>query len=406
MRVLVYEPRLPGGGHYMHHVGLILEALNHFDVEVTLLCHRGVREDKSFNTFVEPALTQQVLLSPLVSGEHIGRKGFHNFARTLSDYVRISKVDWVLIPTADGILQYLGATRWFGKGRPRNLQGIEGLLLNGKVGYSDKSFANVKNKFSQFAVSCAGLNRYLYFDPNAAAILSRAPWFVGVAEVAPEPIERVAGNTKIAARHALNLRVPGRLVVSAGRQDLRKGVDILIDAFAQVAEAQDKLLLIGPHATEVTMLLEQQHSQLLESGKIVSRNEFVSNEDLLNAIFAADVVGLPYRTPFMSSGILHRAIHAERMVLTSNRGLLGQLATTFGLGHVADVDSKIDFANKLKQCLVECANWQMSARILQLQSFHTEDNFKNTWTAGIAEAIGKPSSSRVRWETVHRANAQ
>lgn len=388
----------------MHHVGLILEALRDFDVGVTFLCHRDVTDDKSFNAFVEPALTQQVSLNPLVNGEHAGRMGFRNFARTLSDYLRISEIDWVLIPTADGILQYLGATRWFGKGRPRRLQGVEGLLLNGKVGYSDNNIANVKNKLSQFAAGCAGLNRYLYFDPNAARSLSRSPWFFGVAEVAPEPIETVSGITKIDARKALKLHVPGSLVVSAGRQDLRKGVDILLDAFAQVAAAQDRLLLIGPHAPEIVTLLNQQYSQLLESGQIVSRNDFVSNDDLLNAIVSADIVGLPYRTPFMSSGILHRAVQAERMVLTSNRGLLGQLANDFDLGCVADVGSKLDFANKLKQCLVDYPNWQASPRVRQLQSFNTEENFKNTWTAGIAEALREPPKQRISWEAVCRAN--
>lgn len=124
------------------------------------------------------------------------------------------------------------------------------------------------------------------------------------------------------------------------------------------------LLCAGKHAANrhVVHGLEQ----LVSRGRARVINRYVSNEEEKQLFAAGDVVLLPYRRHFGSSGILVRAIGAGLPVIVSDEELIGRLVRERDLG----ILFRSGDARALQQAIEHVAHasqqdmsrWQAAAR--------------------------------------------
>ena len=383
-RAVVFEPRAPGSGHYFNFAALVCEALLADGVEVTLLTHEKARDDPSFQTefavLIErgPA-TGGLTVAPHVPahlGHAIGLRAQLELARWLLRYPDLGRSDWLYLPTADGLLQALALLRLTGTRLPASMSGADALILNGRAGYPGSLATTVKSRLSRALARQSGIRYLHWLDPNAACN----------GRVMPEPVEPMPALTRAEARRALGLNPGLRLTVALGRQDRRKGTDLLLDSFARVANPdQDLLLIAGTMEADARASLGVYPAA---AAPIKVIDGYLDESTLLTALLAADLVALPYRTPFMSSGLLLRAAAAQRMVFTDSRGYLGSLTRRCALGVSVPIDDPKARDEGLREALQSCQGYSAGPLARSLSEFHNRANFQAHWLAGLRDALG------------------
>jgi len=115
-----------------------------------------------------------------------------------------------------------------------------------------------------------------------------------------------------------------------------KGLDLLIDAFAQVKnELPDlKLIVAGEFYEDEKKYRDQIFQQGLDD-RIILRNEFIPDGDLRLYFGAADLITQPYRTA-TQSGVTQVAFHFEKPMLVTNVGGLAEIVHHGKMGYAVD----------------------------------------------------------------------
>ena len=196
--------------------------------------------------------------------------------------------------------------------------------------------------------------------PHEKGVLDRlfAPWFTaaqdgfvalseavthdidGIAPKAPKtfsphPVYDHYGKkmSKAEACRTLELDAGKRYVLFFGLVRAYKGLDLLIDAFAQVKDRlQDVRLLVAGEFYEDESAYRRQIAALGLEERVVVRNEFVPDA-LLPALFgAADIVAQPYRSA-TQSGVTQVAFHFETPMLVTDVGGLGEIVHHGRMGY-------------------------------------------------------------------------
>ncbi len=126
-------------------------------------------------------------------------------------------------------------------------------------------------------------------------------------------------RTKAEARRALGLQQDDFIVMFFGQIKKVKGLDLLIDAFAQTLKGKEdaRLLIAGiPWKVGFDTFEKQIHQHQIEE-QCVLRLEYHPNEIKPDYFSAADIVVLPYREIF-ASGVLVNALHYGAAIICSN----------------------------------------------------------------------------------------
>ncbi|MBR1427181.1 MAG: glycosyltransferase [Paludibacteraceae bacterium] len=112
-----------------------------------------------------------------------------------------------------------------------------------------------------------------------------------------------------------------------------KGLDLLIDAFGQVAAELPnlRLLIAGEFYEDEEKYREQIRRHGLED-KVVVHNAFVADGDVQNWFGAASLVVQPYKTA-SQSGVTQVAFHFEKPMLVTNVGGLGEIVHDGQMGY-------------------------------------------------------------------------
>lgn len=112
-----------------------------------------------------------------------------------------------------------------------------------------------------------------------------------------------------------------------------KGLDLLIDAFGQVAAELPnlRLLIAGEFYEDEEKYREQIRRNRLED-KVVVHNAFVADGDVQNWFGAASLVVQPYKTA-SQSGVTQVAFHFEKPMLVTNVGGLGEIVHDGQMGY-------------------------------------------------------------------------
>jgi len=202
------------------------------------------------------------------------------------------------------------------------------------------------------------LHTLFNLDPLVGQYIDRLSRPFSKAISLPDPVQ----ITSVSVSQITQLRQ--RLSIAEGRQVFllfgalngRKGIYQLLEAIAQLPEALGEkmcLVLVGQaNSQEQVQMLCQIETLLHHSPvQIISHYEFVPEADVPIYFQMADVVLAPYQKHIGMSGILIWAAAAQKPVLSSNYGLMGELVRRYQLGLAVDSSRPADITQGLAQFL-------------------------------------------------------
>lgn len=178
------------------------------------------------------------------------------------------------------------------------------------------------------------------FKPQMPTIASPHPLYDNFGE----PVDRVE-----ACRH-LGLDPECRYFLFFGLIREYKGLDWLLDAFAQIVDTQRadarqssnrhsiKLLIAGEFYSDGARYHEQARQLAIED-RLVWRSEFVPDSEVRYYFSAADLVVQPYKTA-TQSGVTQIAYHFLKPMLVTNVGGLSEIVPDGKVGYVVQPDAQ------------------------------------------------------------------
>ncbi|WNZ27681.1 glycosyltransferase [Leptolyngbya sp. NK1-12] len=177
----------------------------------------------------------------------------------------------------------------------------------------------------------------------------------------PDPVEfKAAAIGEIAALKARLQIEPGRRILMAfGRlADARKGTSELVAALSLLPIERCRqlcLLLVGEPDPNGQATLEQWLLPLRQSLpiQIVTNYSYVPESEVSHYFQLADLILAPYQRHVGMSGILLLAAAAQKPVLSSNYGLMGELVIRYGLGLAVDTTCPKQITQALYRFLLE-----------------------------------------------------
>ena len=151
-----------------------------------------------------------------------------------------------------------------------------------------------------------------------------------------------------AVKH-LNLNPNYRYFLFFGLVRAYKGLDLLIDAFAdeRLRKYHVKLIVAGEFYDDEKPYLEQIEKNGLSNSVIVN-NQYIKDSEVKYYFNTADIVVQPYKSA-TQSGVTQIAYHFEKPMLVTNVGGLGERIPDGKVGYVAEpnpsaiADALVDF---------------------------------------------------------------
>lgn len=161
-------------------------------------------------------------------------------------------------------------------------------------------------------------------------------------DFSPHPIYDHYGQrlSRDEALQLLNLDPKYRYVLFFGFIRAYKGLDLLLDAFADPWLKQNdvKLIVAGEFYGDSAPYLSK-IEQLGIADKVVLCTDFIPDGEVNRYFSAADIVAQPYKTA-TQSGVTQIAFHFEKAMLVTNVGGLAEIVPDGKIGYVVEPDKK------------------------------------------------------------------
>jgi glycosyltransferase involved in cell wall biosynthesis len=140
-----------------------------------------------------------------------------------------------------------------------------------------------------------------------------------------DPAEFVGDHTYASAREVLNIPAGSSVILVYGQINARKGLNTLIKAFDHPEVPKSlQIIIVGKQDTSIEDFFKSKKiRELIENHRIVLINTFVNDTTQQMVFSAADIVWLGYENHFSMSGVLVLAATAKKVVLSTNKGLIG-----------------------------------------------------------------------------------
>ena len=154
----------------------------------------------------------------------------------------------------------------------------------------------------------------------------------------PHPIYDHYGErmSKAEACKALGLDASKDYMLFFGLVRAYKGLDLLLDAFAQIKDQlPDLQLIIAGEFYEDEDKYRTQIAANELTDRVILRNEFIPDGDLRKYFGAADLIVQPYKTA-TQSGVTQVAFHFEKPMLVTNVGGLGEIVHDHKMGYACE----------------------------------------------------------------------
>jgi glycosyltransferase involved in cell wall biosynthesis len=389
MRVLIFEP--DHHGHRLNHVRHLVSALTELpSVRTTVALSAHAPQTTEFNVHLASVADSAVIDAWMPHLHRNPLKGALQRSEFLRQSLQRAQADWLYVPYGDGLIQVLGLQRiLLFPALPPDIMS-ETLVFRGNFAYPQRTWrAKAISELSwrigrQAAWSITHILDPVVYESLKARQADEPPEY----RLMPDPVETPTSLDRVAARQRLGIPDDGRLIACAGIIDRRKGVDLLIHAFAAAGlEPTDRLLLAGQHEAEIRKILAQDYGGLVRANRIISLDRILENDDLLDAIVASDVVAALYPRHIGSASIAIRAAAAQRPVLAHNFGWLGLIVPRFELGHLCDATNPKALQVAIVAAVEASASYQQSQAARQFVDFNSIENFKASWTAAIRERL-------------------
>ncbi|NJR49047.1 MAG: glycosyltransferase family 4 protein [Leptolyngbyaceae cyanobacterium CSU_1_3] len=206
----------------------------------------------------------------------------------------------------------------------------------------------------------------------------------------PDPVEIVPVSTQSVddLRHKLGIEQNRKIFLLFGRLTERKGVHALLESLKQLSPEscqQICILLVGEIPEQDKAKIWQQVANLCQAlpVQILIQDRFLQEAEVPPYFQLADIVLALYQRHVGMSGILLLAAAAQKPVLASNYGLMGELAHRYHLGLAIEASDPQQIAQSLICCL-ESTNL---GDVEKMQTFATQNlwsNYAETIHRGIA----------------------
>lgn len=397
-RTLIFETNL--GGHRGNFVQLLAGELLRLGVEVHLVLPANWEEleaGASLLSKVEPHVATHTLSATQTGMPRVIAK---RRLQQLAESMRQVKPDHVYVPYADGLAQTWGMAIRPSRVLDKKDACVEGLMMRGSFAYPSPSWKEgAARRANRMALARAPWDRLHQLDPIPyQRIMQSESALAAITRLIPEPIEPKPVETKDACRKWLGLPSDRRVVMCPGVVDERKGVDRLIDAFADSAIATDSILyLLGAHSSKIRNLLRERHAELVRRGTIISHDRFATPEEFQAMFGAADCVVLGYPRHIGSASILLRAAKTDVRILASDWGWLGWAARTFSLGETFDATDHQSFVGALGSLDSVKAKFGSNERRQRFLAYHTVENHLSHWTSLLRERTALEAGVIAPW---------
>lgn len=151
----------------------------------------------------------------------------------------------------------------------------------------------------------------------------------------PHPIYDHYGErmSKAAACEALNLDPQNDYMLFFGLVRAYKGLDLLIDAFAEVKDKLPNLrLLVAGEFYEDELKYRNRIAAAGLQERVIIRDEFIPDADLRKYFGAANLIVQPYKSA-TQSGVTQVAFHFEKPMLVTNVGGLSEIVHHSRMGY-------------------------------------------------------------------------
>lgn len=402
LKVLIYEP-FPAG-HRFEYLRHILPALDQLGVDIVVASTALGLQSEEFQIHLSPLSNLFEQYQCGVVSDETPRKSAATSLRQFLLTLKSTRPDHAYFPLADGVTQTAGLRSCFRRLYREDIQ-TEALHFRGRYGY--RSIGNlrerIRDKTYRFFTYRSPWTKYWHVDPwQLDSLCQNAPQFRQRTVLMPDPVTPTAHIDRIEARRELGISDRGTIIGCAGPMAGRKGIHLLIDAFAGAVSklpADTRLLLFGKFTPEMQHHLSLQ--DLATKSRMIIRDQRLTNREMEIVIPAMDVVCTPYPRSAGSSGIVLRAIAAERPLVAANAYWMGKIVPPLRAGVTCDVRDVPALSKTLVEAVRDCRSFRQSDAAKKYLEFQSIANFRATWTSLLRQRLGLPEHpDRIYWEEV------
>lgn len=217
----------------------------------------------------------------------------------------------------------------------------------------------------------------------------------------PDPVPVSLPIDCVEARELLGIPTDGLYLGFVGMMDGRKAIPELLAAFAHAnADVSCRLLLMGRMEPAFSELLNTKYAHLVESGRIIVMNRFLSAEEVHWGYAAIDVhTLLQYRRMNLSANLL-KAVAYGKPVVVDAAGYTGSISQRFALGEVCDVLSLQSTSDAIQRAIARAPHYVPTPQATRLSVFHHPDNYANSI---MQELLLNQSFDVKTWDWVNQA---
>lgn len=199
----------------------------------------------------------------------------------------------------------------------------------------------------------------------------------------PDPVQinPVSSQQAMEFKKSSNIQPHRKVFLFFGAIAERKGIYQLLEAIHQLAPnlcEQICLLLVGEVMTADKTAIKGYIKKLEISLpiQIICQDEYVSDREVNQYFAMTDVVLAPYQKHVGMSGILLLAAAAQKPVISSDYGLMGELIRRYELGLVVDTTKPARIADGIRRMLNEpLSRFGNSVKMLQFAKDNSSEKF-------------------------------
>lgn len=406
MRVLVYEPTATG--HHFAYLSHVMPTLAELASELVLVTTPSAASASQFQLHLgqfAKLFTLYTEIRDKPSGTTL-RDTLREWS-VLRRCVKELQPDHVYVAYGDRLATVAGFTTPKQRRWPRELES-EVLLLRGGYRYSVSGpLRRVRQMIMPRLVVRGPWTVVHHINPDDFEVLRDLSRDSQRCRLMPDPVEPAPQIGKAQARRELGIAETGRYLGCAGSIDRRKGIDLLLRAFAAARPRlgeTDRLLLAGPVQPQIRELIQQEWSEDVASGRIVILDQPLTGTEIGLALVAMDLVCTPYPKHPHSASIVIRAAAAERPVLGCSIGWMERTIARFGLGTTCNVLDLNVFAQAIVNNLERSNEFSLNEAARRFVEFHAPWNFATHWVARLRERRGiAADKAPLAWDWVLEA---
>jgi glycosyltransferase involved in cell wall biosynthesis len=312
--------------------------------------------------------------------------------RALLDGLKEHEPEHVYVPFGNALAYSLGVPNPVSRFiRSRGVE-IEAIMLFGKYSYPHTDWSSRwKQELALRMLDLGPWTRIHHILPHAVRVMTQHSEKLNqITGLLPDPIETPVRFERTSACRRLGLNPDHRYLSLLGVIDRRKGIHDLLAAIKCVESqlpADVRFLVAGRCASDVREVLQGKYQGLVDSERVVVRDQHLSQEELWAACYASTIMLLPYPEHQYSASILIRAAAAEVPVVCNAIGWMHETTERHELGWTCDTRSPEIFGDVLLHAIGACHKHLSTQGAKDFVSFHSLDNFRSRITQRIRQRI-------------------